>query len=276
MAPRKGRPRRRPAFHRPRLEALEDRALPSAYVVTTTADWNPQDPMLPQGYRIPGSLRDAINAVNADVNHALYASPSNPSVDEIDFKITTDSDTGGGYGAATGAFTIRPLTSLPGIATSVILDGYTQPGASPNMLKGVGPLGVAPGDPSQYGDNAVLKVVLDGSLVPKSNGNDSAGLVLGAPNCIVQGLVINNWSRSVWVEGDGDIVRGNFIGTDVTGTDTYPNTYGDYTTPEIGVDVSSNNVRVGGPTPQDRNVIAGFWSAGINDSSYLISASASC
>src|SRR5215471_2335152 len=72
-----------------RLEALEDRSLPSAYLVTTTADSG------------PGSLRDAITQVNADTNHTLYTSPSNSSVDEIDFNITAASDTGGGFNTGT-------------------------------------------------------------------------------------------------------------------------------------------------------------------------------
>ena len=73
-------PRRRRVGHALCVEALEDRTLPSAYVMTTTADSG------------AGSFRDAITQVNADTSHALYASPSNPSVDEIDFNITVASD----------------------------------------------------------------------------------------------------------------------------------------------------------------------------------------
>jgi hypothetical protein len=89
--------RRRFVLRRPWLEVLEDRALLSAYVVTTTADCG------------PGSLRDAINQVNADTSHALYASPSNPAVDEIDFNITAGSDTGGGFNATTSTRFTRLL-----------------------------------------------------------------------------------------------------------------------------------------------------------------------
>jgi hypothetical protein len=59
----------------PRFEVLEDRTLPSAYVVTTTADSG------------PGCLRDAISQINADTSHTLYTSPSDPTRDEIDFNI---------------------------------------------------------------------------------------------------------------------------------------------------------------------------------------------
>jgi hypothetical protein len=149
---------RRPrlATLRPRLEALEDRTLLSAYVVTTTADNG------------PGSLRDAINQVNADTSHALYASPSNPNVDEIDFNITADSNAAGypagqatGYNATTGVATITPHSALPAITNAVLINGYTQGqgtslAATPNTLA--------------VGDNAVLKIDLDGS---------QAGLVSG-------------------------------------------------------------------------------------------------
>jgi hypothetical protein len=82
----------------PHVQALEDRMLLSAYLVTTTADTG------------PGSLRDAITQVNADTSHILYPSPSNSSVDEIDFNITAASDTGGGFNSATGVATITPPT----------------------------------------------------------------------------------------------------------------------------------------------------------------------
>jgi len=61
---------------KPRLELLEDRTLLSPYIVTTTVDAG------------AGSLRDAINQTNADTSHALYASPSNPNMDEINFMVT--------------------------------------------------------------------------------------------------------------------------------------------------------------------------------------------
>src|SRR5262249_54943515 len=83
----------------PRVELLEDRALPSAYFVTNTAATG------------SGSLRDATHQINTDTSHTLYASPSDPSVDEIDFGITAASDAaagGTGYNSATGVATIKP------------------------------------------------------------------------------------------------------------------------------------------------------------------------
>ncbi|HKI34829.1 MAG TPA: hypothetical protein VKA46_23430, partial [Gemmataceae bacterium] len=167
-ASRRAAPRRRHAFRCPLgrrpvprrlwVEVLEDRTLLSPYLVTTTADSG------------AGSLRDAITQVNADISHALYASPSNPSVDEIDFTITAASDTGGGYNSATGVATITPLSALPVITNAVLIDGYTQAGAKPNDLSGPGPLGQAPGAPSTYGDDALLKIELDGANAGNATG----------------------------------------------------------------------------------------------------------
>jgi len=116
---RKTARRPRVSIYRPRLEALEDRTLLTACVVTTTADngdnTNP----------IAGSLRDAINQVNAG------------TYNEIDFNITAASDAAGGgtgFNATTGIATIQPPTALLSITNSVIINGYTQAGASQNTL----------------------------------------------------------------------------------------------------------------------------------------------
>src|SRR5262249_38208068 len=198
------------------LEALEERMVLSAYLVTTTADSG------------PGSLRDAITQVNADTNHALYASPSNPSVDEIDFAITGASDTGGGFNATTGVATITPQTQLPAITNAAVLDGYTQPGASPNTLA--------------QGDNAILKIQLDLSAIPTGSGN---GLYLNANNSLLRGLVVNGEqfvAPAIYVSGTGDHVEGNFIGTDVTGTQLAGNG-------NFGIQLAGSNAVVGGTTP---------------------------
>jgi hypothetical protein len=206
---RKTSRRPRVSTYRPRLEALEDRTLLSAYIVTTTADngdnTNP----------IAGSLRDAIMHVNADTNHTLYASPSDPSVDEIDFNITAASDTG--FNPTTGVATIKPLSVLlPSITNSVIINGYTQHGASENTLPN--------------SDNAVLEIALDGSLINPALPHWPAGLTITADNCVVQGLDIYGFglstvggnasiSNGIWIRGGShNHIQGNFIGTDISGT----------------------------------------------------------
>ena len=60
----------------------------------------------------PGSLRQAITDAN-----------TNPGLDTICFNIP-----------GAGVQTIAPLSALPPISDPVIIDGYSQPGASPNTL----------------------------------------------------------------------------------------------------------------------------------------------
>jgi hypothetical protein len=201
------------------VELLEDRTLPSAYVVTTTSDSG------------PGSLRDAITQTNLDTNHTLYPSTADPTKDAIAFDIPT-SDTG--YQSGTQSFLIQPqLAAIPTITNAVIIDGYSQPGSSPNTLA--------------VGDNAVLKIVLDGSLAGAVDG-----LVMASGNSTVRGLVIDNFAEGAGLvsEGSGnDLVVGNFIGTDVTGLSAAPN--------NIGILTNSNGDIIGSPSPGDRNIISG-------------------
>jgi Right handed beta helix region/Matrixin len=263
--------RRKERSAKPVLEVLEVRTVLSPYMVTTTADWNPQDPSLPPEYAIVGSLRDAINQINADTNHT-YASPTDPTKDEIDFKICT---TDPGYHSTTQSFTIAPLTALPLIENSVIINGYSQPGAVPNTLAGVGPLrSPNPGE----GDNAILKIELDGELQPADNqfnvrdlpgsGVNGVGLALlglgagGAGNSLVEGLVINRFAIAGIVTTGGNTIQGNFIGTDVTGEIALGNG-------AAGVYVGINGGDlIGGTTAAARNIISATTGSplGLNDS----------
>jgi parallel beta-helix repeat protein len=199
---------------------------PAPYVVHTTADSG------------AGSLRDAITQVNADASHS-YASPSNPSVDEIDFNITAASDTGRGYNPSNGVATITPQASLPAITNAVFIDGYSQAGASGNT------------NPFGQADNAVLKVELNGAAVANANA-----LMVSAPNSTVCGLVINRAGNGIEIVQTGsgnDWIYGNFIGVDPTGMVNEGNGTGVYV-------VSANNVTIGskndGHDALERNVIS--------------------
>lgn len=170
----------------------------------------------------PGTLRQAIFDANA-----------NPGTDTIAFNI---------LGA--GVQTISPTTALPVIVDPVIIDGYTQPGSSANTLAD--------------GDNAVLLVELNGGY------NVSAGLQINGSNCLVKGLVINRFNSAgiffssavVPSTNTGNVVEGNFIGTDSRGEIALAN--GD------GVDIRfTANTLIGGMTTAARNVISGNASNGI-------------
>jgi parallel beta-helix repeat protein len=202
----------------------------SPYMVTTTADSG------------PGSLRDAINKINEDNAGTQYVGLH--GVDEIDFNITGASDTAGGgtgYNSATGVATIKPLSALPEITNAVLIDGYTEPGASANTLT--------------TGDNAVLKIVLDGSQV----GAATDGLVIAGGKSTVRGLVIDDFAAGtalVLSDSGNDVVAGNFIGTDVKGESAAAN--------QRGIDIYGGpGDTIGGTGVGAGNVISGNSLEGI-------------
>jgi hypothetical protein len=215
--------KQRPALQ---LEQLEDRTVPSAFTVLNTQDSG------------TGSLRQAI----LDANAAGTGTAANP--DLIQFNIPS---TDPGYQSGTGAFSIQPLSALPTITDTAIIDGYSQPEASPNTLT--------------IGDNAVLKIVLDGSLAGAVQG-----LVIEGGNITVRGLVVGNFGLDgiLLTGGGSDLVAGNFIGTDVTGVSAAANDY--------GVTVFSSGNVIGGTLPEARNIISGNYPAvngGITPGVYL-------
>jgi hypothetical protein len=174
----------------------------------------------------PGSLRQAILDANA-----------NAGADTISFNIP-----------GSGVQTITPTSALPAITDPVVIDGYTQPGSSPNTLAD--------------GDDAVLLVELSGSNL---NGGATLhpGIPIRASNCTVRGLVINRFpGDGIFLSTSsgtitGNLIEGNFIGTDTSGTQARGNNNG------VGINFSTNNV-IGGTTAASRNVISGNGGRGIS------------
>ena len=167
-----------------------------------------------------GSLRQAITNANA-----------NPDTDTIEFDIP------GG-----GPHTIAPLSPLPIITDPVVIDGYTQTGASANT--------------QAVGSDAVLKIALDGT----GAGGGAVGVYITAGNSTVKGLVIQNFGMGgvYLATNGGNTVEGCFIGTDVNGTADQGN--GD---PGVTIDDVADNT-IGGTTPTARNVISGNDDDGIH------------
>jgi hypothetical protein len=204
----------RPERHRRvmRLEVLEGRLAPATFTVTNTDDSG------------SGSLRQAITDAN---NNSNSGGP-----DRIEFNVP-----------GAGVHTIRPDFGLPGVQDPVVIDGYTQPGASPNTLA--------------VGDNAVLLIEINGA-----DAGEDSGLVIFAPDTTVRGLVVNGFRKGQSsTQGRGIValgaaatnvaIAGNFVGVDPSGTAAVPNE-------NVGVFVlEANGARIGGSDPADRNVISG-------------------
>lgn len=105
------------------------------------------------------TLREAITSANnnADVNADVVA-VGTYGTDTINFNI-----------AGAGLRTIAPTSTLPAITDTVIIDGYSQPGASANTLA--------------VGNNATLRIEIASGVVD--------GLTLSASGSTVRGLLIN-------------------------------------------------------------------------------------
>ncbi len=140
-----------------------------------------------------------------------------------------------------GPHVIQPTTALPGLTDSVSIDGYTQPGASPNSAAAWQP------------GNASLQIVLDGSL-----GTGATGLFIGGSSVIVRGLVIQNFPGHAIMIGAfaSASIQGNYIGTDHTGTIAAPNG-------GTGINVHGADTSIGGTAAANRNLISGNASDGI-------------
>ncbi len=186
----------------------------ATFTVTNTAD---------EG---PGSLRQAILDANAS-----------PGADTIVFDIQLiDPD------CSSGVCEIHPSTNLPAITEQVTIDGYTEPGASPNTA-------------SDGTTNAVLKIQIIGD---EDGDLTSYGLEVRGSNSVIRGLTISDFDRGIYVvNAAGVTIGGCFVGTEANGMSAYGNDAG-----ILAVDAA--NIAIGGTDPADRNLISGNVFSGVD------------
>jgi len=233
---------------RPRLIAAALLAFATAsasadtFTVTNTADSG------------AGSLRQAI----LDANAKQVTAGSQCARHTIAFNI-----------AGAGPHTIQPHSPLPKIQIPITFDGYSQPGSSENT--------------AFTGSNAVIAIELDGSFAGNTDAFVVGAAIPGSGLCpgntsIFTGLVINRFAGAAISMGEeacpvgqfcnsgGVLIQGNYIGTDVTGTQARGNGIAlarpalVFGTSSIVNTVGDQAVQNGGPSsprPQSRNVISG-------------------
>ena len=92
-----------------------------------------------------------------------------------------------------GPHTIQPASALPVVTEAIVIDGATEP---------------------DFAGSPVVEV--DG----QNAGAGVIGLVIAAGDSTVRGLVVNRFSQAgiALQTGDGNVVAGNYVGTDATGT----------------------------------------------------------
>ncbi len=132
-----------------------------------------------------------------------------------------------------GPFSIAPASGFPAISNAVTIDGATQPG---------------------YAGTPIIELNGAGA------GAASSGLTIRRGECTVQGLVINRFRLFgiQLITGGTNVIRGNYLGTDVTGTIARGN--GDS---NLSITNSPGNV-IGGTNVAERNLIAGSGDDGVD------------
>ncbi len=144
------------------------------------------------------------------LREAINAANATFGPDIIDFNIEGDVP-----------FTIQPASPLPTITSPVTIDGTSQPG---------------------YVDAPLVE--LDGTNVA------GEGLVVSTNDSIIRGLVINRFSGAgILLQGTGNTLEQNYIGTDVTGASAAGNEFG------VAGEGDSNLIR--------NNLISGNLNSGI-------------
>jgi len=152
------------------------------------------------------------------------------------------------FGIGTGLKTITLSSRLPTLSDQsgpTTIDGYTQPGAAPNT------------DPVI--SNAALMI----QVVGAGEGSFD-GFTITSPGNVLRGLAVYNSYVGVRIYGaaaDGNVLEGNFIGTNAAGTYAAP----------VRVNGSAgiinreaaSQTRIGGSSPAQRNVISGNAYIGI-------------
>jgi parallel beta-helix repeat protein len=117
--------------------------------------------------------------------------------------------------------------TVPTLASSVSIDGTTQPGCVTYPC-----------------------IELEGSAAKTAGSNYAYGLQVNS-NSTIRGLIINRFQYAgIAMYGSGSKVAGNYIGTNAAGDAARPNG-------QQGVYLVGPNNTVGGTTPSDRNVLSG-------------------
>ncbi len=242
------------------------------FVVTSTGDAG--DNNLGDGICNDGSG-------NCTLRAAIQQSNATAGANTIAFEI------GGG-----GAQTIAPTSALPSVNETTLIDGTTQPGFAGKPIIELNGAGAGAGVNglliiaansavrglvinrfSQRGIQLAFgsNMLIEGNYIGTDltgtirRDNGLGGLFVSADNTTIGGLSVaarniisgNTGSGIVINPGAGSIVRGNYIGTDVTGANALGNS-------GSGIDITNApNTIIGGTTAGARNIICANGSNGI-------------
>ena len=158
------------------------------------------------------AVTNVSDAGPGSLRQAILDANNSPGIDTIIFDIP-----------GPAPHTIQPLSVLPPINDPVVIDGTSEP---------------------DFAGTPIIEI--DGSNL----GATASGLWLRGGST-VRALVVNRWGfTGLSLGGGGNVLEGNYVGTDVSGTVSLGNRFG------VVVHTSSDDT-IGGTTPAARNVISG-------------------
>ncbi|MEM8499380.1 MAG: LamG-like jellyroll fold domain-containing protein [Pseudomonadota bacterium] len=164
------------------------------------------------------SLREAILASNTTTNSG--------GPDKIFFEIPES--------LVSGSHLISPGSDLPAIDDAVIIDGTTD-------------------------SNFVSTPIIEITGTSAGSSVDGLRLESGSDGSTVRGLVINQFDGDgLLIESDSNLIAGNYVGTDVTGTIDQGNV-----NDGIKIQLGGSNNTIGGTSSADRNLVSGNNDDGI-------------
>ncbi|MFT5232298.1 MAG: hypothetical protein ACI9UK_000013 [Candidatus Krumholzibacteriia bacterium] len=185
--------------------------IPPVYVVTTPND------------NAVGSLREAITAANAD---------GVPSAISFNLPVV-------------GSHLFTLTGPLPDLTESVVIDGYSQPGASQNTSS-----------IDEGLDTNIILTLFGGGQLPMNGFN-----VL-ADNCRIQGFSIVGFNgNGIRIEASNTDVWGCFIGVRANGVEGLTNSLAGIRIDDLQQEFSVNYI--GGEFPSQRNLISANIGAGV-------------
>ncbi len=193
------------------------------------------------------TLREAITLINS-AGPASADCPNSGGAfgtsDEIRFNI-----------AGAGVHTIAPTSALPTVMTRVLIDGYSQTGATPNS--------------AAVGWNGIIRIEIDG--VGAGAGADGLRLLADGIGSTVRGLAIVNFAASGIRLGDpvvsgsssSNSLLGNFLGLRADGSSAGNGWYGVTLSALLGSGDNADGNFIGDGTAAGRNVISANGDCGV-------------
>lgn len=218
------------------------------------------------------------DSAQGSLRQAIQDSNSLPGTDTVVFVITNSPRI------------IKPQSSLPVITDPIIIDGTTQPGFNgvPIIELDGSSAGDANGLRIKAGGSTVRGLAInrflhngisidtnggnhiEGNLIGtdttgtlgKPNGENGIVIGAGVSDCTIgevatstRNIISGNDASGIRVKGSNNIIQGNYIGTDITGTKALGNG-GATNSHNIWIDNAGSNI-IGGTVLGARNIISG-------------------